>query len=141
MPYEYLEHQADVGLEATGATLEEALRDGVTGLLNLLVDVETVEPREEVPVQASAEDPGALFVSLLNAVLATIDLRGMFFREFRLTRAESVDGRWVAEGVLVGEPIDLSRHAVEIEVKAATYGGFLAEHTDQGWRFRCVLDL
>ena len=65
----------------------------------------------------------------------------MFFREFRLTRAESTDGRWVAEGVLVGEPIDLSRHAVEIEVKAATYGGFLAEHTDQGWRFRCVLDL
>lgn len=141
MPYEYLEHQADIGLEATGATLEEALRDGVTGLLHLLVDVETVEPREEVPVQASAEDPGALFVSLLNAVLATIDLRGMFFREFRLTRAGQVDGQWVAEGVLVGEPIDLSRHAVEIEVKAATYGGFLAEQTNQGWRFRCVLDL
>lgn len=141
MPYEYLEHQADIGLEATGATLEEALRDGVTGLLNLLVDVETVEPREEVAVQASAEDAGALFVSLLNAVLATIDLRGMFFREFRITRAEQVNGRWIAEGVLAGEPIDLSRHAVEIEVKAATYGGFLAEQTDRGWRFRCILDI
>lgn len=141
MPFEYLEHQADIGLEATGATLEEALRDGVTGLLRLLLDTETVEPREEITVQASGEDPGALFVSLLNAVLAAIDLHGMFFREFKITRSGVSDTHWFAEGVLVGEPIDLSRHAVEIEVKAATYGGFLAEQTDQGWRFRCILDL
>lgn len=141
MPYQYLEHQADVGIEASGATLEEALADGVAGLLRLLVDVETVEPRVEVPIEARADDPGALFVGLLNAVLAAIDVHGMFFRDVRLTRAGQEDGQWVAEGVLVGEPIDLDRHAVEIEVKAATYGGFLAEHDERGWRFRCILDL
>jgi len=47
----------------------------------------------------------------------------------------------VVEGTLWGEPIDLNRHAVEIEVKAATYGGLLAEENEAGWRLRCVLDL
>lgn len=141
MPYEYLDHEADIGLEATGTRLEEALRDGVQGLLALLVDPETVEPREAVPVQASGDDPGALYVALLNAVLAAVDLYGMFFRDFELTRLEHVDDHWVVEGTLYGEPIDLEHHAVEIEVKAATYGGLLAEQTDTGWRLRCVLDL
>jgi len=141
MPYEYLDHEADIGLEATGASLEEALRDGVRGLLALLVDPETVEPRQAVPVQATASDPGSLFVALLNAVLAAVDLHGMFFRDFELRHLEQVDDHWVVEGTLWGEPIDLNRHAVEIEVKAATYGGLLAEENEAGWRLRCVLDL
>ncbi len=141
MPYEYLDHEADIGLEATGTDLAEALRDGVRGLLALLVDPETVEPREVVPVEASGEDPGSLFVALLNAVLAAVDVHRMFFRDFELTRLEQVENQWVAEGRLYGEPIDLGRHAVEIEVKAATYGGLLAERTESGWRLRCVLDL
>jgi len=141
MPYEYLDHEADIGLEATGASLEEALRDGVRGLLALLVDPETVEPRQAVPVQATASDPGSLFVALLNAVLAAVDLHGMFFRDFELTHLEQVDDHWAVEGTLWGEPIDLNRHAVEIEVKAATYGGLLAEENEAGWRLRCVLDL
>jgi SHS2 domain-containing protein len=141
MPYEYLDHEADIGLEATGASLEEALRDGVRGLLALLVDPETVEPRQAVPVQVTASDPGSLFVALLNAVLAAVDLHGMFFRDFELTHLEQVDDHWVVEGTLWGEPIDLNRHAVEIEVKAATYGGLLAEENEAGWRLRCVLDL
>lgn len=141
MPYEYLDHEADIGLEATGTDLAEALRDGVRGLLALLVDPETVEPREVVPVEASGEDPGSLFVALLNAVLAAVDVHRMFFRDFELTRLERVENQWVVEGRLYGEPIDLERHAVEIEVKAATYGGLLAERTESGWRLRCVLDL
>ncbi|MCX7624286.1 MAG: archease [Thermomicrobium sp.] len=141
MPYEYLDHEADIGLEATGASLEEALQDGVRGLLALLVDPETVEPRETVTVQARGEDPGSLYVALLNAVLAAVDLHRMFFRDFELTHLAQVDDHLVVEGKLYGEPIDLGRHAVEIEVKAATYGGLLAERTDSGWRLRCVLDL
>jgi len=141
MPYEYLDHEADIGLEATGASLAEALEEGVRGLLALLVDPETVEPRDTVRVEASGADPGALFVALLNAVLAAVDVNRMFFRDFAITRLERVDDHWVVEGKLVGEPIDLERHAVEIEVKAATYGGLVAEQTERGWRLRCVLDL
>ncbi len=141
MPYEYLDHEADIGLQATGRRLEEALQDGVRGLLALLVDPETVEPRETVTVEASGEDPGALFVALLNAVLAAVDLHGMFFRDFEVTRLERVNEHWIVQGNLIGEPIDLQRHDVEIEVKAATYGGLSVEQDEAGWRLRCVLDL
>ncbi|MBX6340997.1 MAG: archease [Thermomicrobiaceae bacterium] len=141
MPYEYLDHQADVGLLARGATLEEALRDAVAGLLNLLADTETVEPRASVPVEASGSDPASLFVALLNAVLAEKDLRQMLFHSFELTDLGREGERWVARGALRGEPIDLSRHVVDTEVKAATYAGLVAEEGAGGWTLRCVLDL
>jgi SHS2 domain-containing protein len=140
MPYEYVDHQADVGLLATGETLEQALRDGVLGLLALMVEPDSVRPERAVPIEASGDDAGALYVDLLNAVLAAKDIDGMFFHDFRIDQLWRDDG-WTLVGELVGEPIDLERHEVDADVKAATYGGLLGERDGRGWRLRCVLDL
>lgn len=141
MPYELLDHQADVGLQATGPTLAEALADGVRGMLSLMVDRETVQPRDVVEISASGSDPGSLYVDLLNAVLAAKDINGHFFDDITIRRLEEQDDEWELNGWLSGEPVDLSRHAVDSDVKAATYGGLLVRHDDDGWLLRCVLDL
>jgi SHS2 domain-containing protein len=141
MPYELIDHQADVGLQATGETLEEALIDGVRGLLSLMVDRDTVEPTGSSRIDASGDDPGALYVDLLNAVLAAKDIHGMFFHDIELQEIDEQDGTWRLAATLSGEPIDLSRHEVDSDVKAATYGGLLVQHDENGWLLRCVLDL
>jgi SHS2 domain-containing protein len=141
MPYSYIDHQADVGLLATGDTLEEALADGVLGLLALMVDPATVRPGQDVPIEASGGDPAALYVALLNAVLALKDIHGLFFHDVRITDLRQTDDGWTVVGELRGEPFDRERHEVGSDVKAATYGGLLAEQDTYGWRLRCVLDL
>jgi SHS2 domain-containing protein len=141
MPYELIDHQADVGLQATGETLEEALIDGVRGMLSLMVDRDTVEPTGSSRIDASGDDPGALYVDLLNAVLGAKDIHGMFFHDIELQEIDEQDGTWRLAATLSGEPIDLSRHEVDSDVKAATYGGLLVQHDENGWLLRCVLDL
>ena len=141
MPYRYLEHEADVGLEGFGGTAEEAIAGGVQGLLDLLVDTSTVRPLEVTTVTATAIDLGALFVALLNAVIAEQDISGHFFQSFRLDGLARRDADWQAWGTLVGEPIDLARHAVGNEVKAATYAGLLVRDEPGAVSVRCVLDL
>ena len=42
---------------------------------------------------------------------------------------------------LVGEKIDLRKHDVQNEVKAATYSGLKAELTEGQVQLQCVLDI
>lgn len=141
MPYSYLEHEADVGLEGTGETIEEAIESGIQGLLDLMVDTETIRPADSISVRAEASEPATLFVALLNAVLAERDISGWFFRGFRIDSLEEKDGHWWVEGILCGEPIDLSRHSIGNEVKAATYSGLRFINRPDFKSFRCVLDI
>jgi SHS2 domain-containing protein len=141
MTYTFLEHEADIGIEATGSTIEEALEVGVQGMLDLMVDTEAVEPTDATPVTAEGSDPGGLFVALLNAVLAERDIAGHFFRSFRIDRLEQSDDHWRVEGVLWGEPVDLKRHSVGNEVKAATYSGLRFTDEPDSKTLRCILDI
>lgn len=141
MPYELIDHMADIGLQATGPTLRDALADGVRGMLSLLVDRETVQAVDEVEIAASGSDPASLFVDLLNAVLAATDINNAFFHDITIDTLDEREHQWTLIARLQGEPIDLTRHAVDNDVKAATYGGLLARQDEQGWLLRCVLDL
>jgi SHS2 domain-containing protein len=141
MTWELLEHQADVGLQSTGPTLEITLVEGVRGMLSLMVDPATVKPSDTLTVEASGSDPGALYVDLLNAVLAAKDIHNVFFHDIEIDTLQEHDDGWHVSCRLFGEPIDLERHAVDSDVKAATYGGLRVQHDERGWLLRCVLDL
>jgi SHS2 domain-containing protein len=141
MPYVYLDHEADIGLEGSGSTIEEAFESGVQGLLDLMVDTDTVAPADRTNVQAEGTDPASLFISMLNAVLAERDITGQFFKRFELEKLECVNGLWFAEGTLTGEPVDFARHDVGNEVKAATYSGLRFLDKSGYKSFRCVLDI
>jgi SHS2 domain-containing protein len=142
MPYEYLDHTADIGLRGRGDTLAEALRQGALGLFHLMVDLERVVPQQEVPIECAASDPASLFVQLLNELLAQRDLEGLFFRDIRITCLKCTsDGCWL-QGVAGGEPMDIERHQPKVEVKAATYGGLAHRVQDDGQHVvQCILDL
>ena len=141
MPWELLDHQADVGLQATGASLELALADGVRGMLSLMVDPSMVEPRQQWTITAQGSDAGSLFVDLLNSVLATKDIENVFFHDVEIELLAQKNEAWHVRCRLDGEPIDLTRHEVDSDVKAATYGGLRAVQTEEGWLLRCLLDL
>jgi SHS2 domain-containing protein len=66
--FELLEHTADVGIRARGATLEEAFEQATLGLAEVLGAL-APGPGEAVAVEVSAPDPGGLLVDWLNEVL------------------------------------------------------------------------
>ena len=140
--FEYLEHTADVGLRCWGATLQDALAAGALGMFALMVELETVSPSVEVPVECSAADPAALYVELLNELLAQRDIEGVFFCGFQITDLMQADDAWHLVGVARGELMDLQQHCPLADVKAATYGGLdYALDDRKGHVLQCVLDL
>jgi SHS2 domain-containing protein len=146
MPYEYLDHQADLGIRGIGATPEEALSQGAQAMLAAMADVETVACEQEWVQHCTAPDVPALFVEWLNELLYQREVHGLLFASARVTRLSRGEGGpgaegWVLEGIACGEPLDPKRHQVYTEVKAATYSGLDYRQEGDRYMVQCVVDL
>jgi SHS2 domain-containing protein len=148
--FELLEHTADIGIRARGASLEEVFEHATEGLAEVLGALRPggsggppgwspgesggsgeAGPGEAVAVEVSAGDPGGLLVDWLNEVLWLREVRQAVVRGVRVER--------VGDGTASGEVV-LAAGGPEPDgtlVKAVTYhrlrvepdpgGGWLAE--------------
>ena len=133
-----LEHTADVGFEAFGATREEAFRNAGRALMDTIVDLHAVEPRERVPVAATAREPAGLLVAWLSEILYLEDAEGWLFRDFEIAK---VTDRSI-EALGVGEQFQPGRHRFKLLVKAITYHQLVLEEINQGrWRAQVYVDI
>jgi SHS2 domain-containing protein len=132
-----LEHTADMGIAASGATLEELFAEAACGLMEIIAGAAAGSVREERAVTVTGGDPGELLVNWLNEVLYLFGTRGFFPVDFEV---EEVAGNRLRARV-GGEPFDPLRHAVEREVKAVTYHRLLVEKTNGLWHARVYVDL
>ncbi len=123
MPYEYLDHEADIGILSTGDTLEETFEEGAKAMFDVMVDLDTVEGHQQVEIAVEATDVAALFVEWLNELLAQSDIKGMFFSNFCVEQIESLEGIYRLRGIAFGEVRDPNKHNIKTEVKGATYYG------------------
>jgi SHS2 domain-containing protein len=141
MPYEYLDHEADVGVRGIGGSVGEALAEGARAMLHLMVNPETVTLDTEIEVRCEADDLEALFVALLNELLYLREVESTTLADVRVTGLRETEEGWALEAVALGEPFDPEAHAFGTEVKAATYYG-LKYYTEDGRHvFQCVVDV
>ena len=147
--FELLEHTADVGIRARGATLEEAFEQATLGLAEVQgalapgPEEEAADPeerarasREAVAVEVSAADPGGLLVDWLNEVLWLTETRRAGVAGVRVERA----GDGTASGAVVlssGGPAPDGTF-----VKAVTYHRLRVEpNPGGGWLVEVYLDV
>jgi SHS2 domain-containing protein len=141
MPYEYLDHEADVGVRGIGATPGEALVEGARAMLHVMVNPKTVALTVEIPVRCQAVDLESLFVTLLNELLYLREVKAVTLVDLSITRLEETDDGWMLEGEAAGEPLDPDKHEFYTEVKAATYFGLEYYTEDDRHVIQCVVDI
>ena len=136
MPFGYFEHIADVGIIGRGKTLERAFEEGAKAMFNVMVEIKKVAPKKTVKVSCSASNREELFVEWLNALLAQATIRGMVFSKFSVKIKDTK-----LSGTASGEKLDVKRHEVKTEVKAATYGSLFVGKEDNDFVAKCVVDV
>ncbi len=143
--FEIIEHPADVGFLAYGATLEDLFANAALAMLSLGCALEAIEEREQREVAASGPDIEALLYAWLADILAAGDAEQLVFRRVEVTRFRlgKVDGEAQSEarGIAYGEKFDRKRHAAGTYIKAVTYHQLRVEHTPDGWRAQVFLDV
>lgn len=124
MPWNVVEHTADVGLEATGPTLEAAIADLVAGFGALVCPEGEVAPTTEREIEVRADELDALVVDLLDEINYIHQVEHFVPAEAAIDLDED-DRR--ARVLLRGEAYDPDTHGHLMEIKATTYHGFEIE--------------
>jgi len=139
MDYETFEHEADIGIAGYGSTLEEAFENAARAMFSVMVELESVEPKDEVRVRVEAEEADILLVEWLNELLSQAHLNEMLFSEFDVRIQGQEPMR--LEGTARGEKLNPEKHELKVEVKAATYSMLEVGREGERYFARCVVDV
>ena len=136
-PFEVLEHTADIGFRAWGATPAELFENAAQAMMSIAAETETIDPSGEVAIQATGEDYESLLVNWLSEVLYRFDAGLFAASHFRVDKIEPT----MLEGRLMGETRDPARHRWKLIVKAVTYHDIEVFERDGRWESRIFLDI
>ncbi len=136
-PWQHFRHEADIGVRGVGKSIAGAFAQAAIALTAVITDPRRVNPKQAVPIAASAANPELLFVDWLNALIFEMTTRRMLFARFEVKIRE---GKLLATAW--GEAIDPERHAPAVEPKGATYTDLAVRRRDDGnWLAQCVVDV
>jgi len=135
--FRLLAHTADMGIEATGASLEEVFIEAARGLRSMIFGEAPIVAARKVPVEIHGADSGELLVGWLSEILYLFEVRGLAPADFVI---DEISGG-VLRAAVLGETFDPARHTVEREVKAITYHQLSVARDVAGWRARLYVDL
>ena len=136
-PYRVLEHTADVGFEAFGGTREEVFANAARGLTDLMVDLDSIAPRDSTTLGIEGSDAPALLVNWLSEILYLWETEQQLFREYEIGHLSDRHIKAVARG----ERFDPARHRLKLLVKAITYHQLSLGRIADGWHACVYVDI
>jgi SHS2 domain-containing protein len=167
--YEIFEHTADLGIRVRAGSLSELFAEAAKGLFSVMVaNLDAARTVEEVALRLQGENMEELLHDWLAELLYTFCTRRLVLAEFKVQVEEetaAVDVGWdersdvpppaartpggtalrlshpTLTATARGEPIDLKRHEIDVEVKAITWCGFKVERTADGWLAEVIVDI
>jgi SHS2 domain-containing protein len=126
VPFEAVEHTADLAYIARGRSLSELFENAALGMLHFLADPRTIRPAEEDSIDVQGADLEELLVAWLQEILFRLEVGRRIYRDYRVISIELPRLRAVARG----EALDPSRHVLHTDIKAATYHQLRIERGD-----------
>lgn len=137
MDYRIFDHTADLGVEATGATLEELYAGAAFALFDLLTDLSAVRAGVAREIIVSGEDPAELLVNFLRENLYGWNGEGFLMKSCLIREVKPQR----LSALLRGETYDPARHRILKEIKAVTYHQASVEKIGNVWVARVIFDV
>ncbi|MEW6142994.1 MAG: archease [Chloroflexota bacterium] len=135
--FKTIDHTADIGIVAYGRTLKDLFSNAAAALFSLISDLESVRTIETQAIVVTAPDRESLLVRWLNELVYLWDTEHLLFSRFKILRLTPQR----LEAKCFGERLDLSRHLVHRDVKAATYHMLQIIRDNRGYRTRVIFDI
>ncbi len=140
--WQHYEHEADIGIEGIGASIEVAFIQAALALTAVITEPKNVSPESEVEISCEAPNDELLFVDWLNALIFEMADRKMLFSRFDVEITSQQPHASSLHAKVWGEMIDQARHQPVVEIKGATYTTLqVYEDSDHIWHAQTVVDV
>ena len=139
--FKFLEHIADVFIEAYGKDVVEAFQNVAIGLGHLYVESENVESKEEKKIEVEAEDEKALLFDFLNNIITFHDADNLIFHEVKVESLIERDGTFYLIATIKGEQYDPEKHEQGTVAKAPTYHEMKIQKEQEKYTIKVLIDI
>jgi SHS2 domain-containing protein len=132
-----LDHPSDIGIEARGRSLAETFEQAARGLMSVILDLATVDLREERQVEVRGTDYEQLLVKWLSEILYLYDGQQFVSSKFDVKQLNATG----LKATVHGEPFSTRKHSTKLDVKAVTYHQLSVRENNDGAMVRVFLDI
>ena len=136
LPFEVIDHTADIGIIARGKDLPTLFSNAAAGMLSLLIDVDTLRQDTSKEIRLEAGDRETLMVQWLNEILYITYTERLVLCKFDIVIEEN---RLAAR--CTGQEVDLKDNRIRREIKAATYHDLDIAQRDGGYWVKIIFDI
>ena len=138
MSYKFLDHATDAIIEVTAKDLKEAFTVAANAEINLTLDQDKVEEKEERKFSAKGKDLHYLLFSWLEEIPFVLITEGFAIK--RLEFDIEKNNGYSIDAIAYGETLDVKKHNFKVEIKAPTFYD-MEIREDDGVYMRFLLDL
>ena len=138
MSYKFLDHATDAIIEVTAKDLKEAFSVTADAVINLTLDQDKVEEKDQKKFSAQGKDLRYLLFSWLEEIPFILITEGFAIKrvEFEIIEKNS----YKIDAIAYGEQLDFHKHNFKVEIKAPTFYDMEIRQND-GVYMRFLLDL
>jgi len=139
--FKFLEHTADAYVEAYGTSIEEAFENAALATIEVMTELEKVEPKTEDALEVEAHDEYALLYSWLEELLVKFELTGKLYSRFKISSIEKIPGGLKLKAKAWGEPYNPEKHPSKVGIKSITYHQMEIVKKQKSVTLRFILDI
>jgi len=138
LSYKFLDHATDAIIEVTAKNLKEAFSVAADAEINLTLDQDKVEEKDQREFSAQGKDLYYLLFSWLEEIPFILITEGFAIKriEFDIEKNEG----YKINAKAYGEPLDFKKHNFKVEIKAPTFYDMEIKENDKVY-MRFLLDL
>ena len=139
--FRFIEHTADVIIEAWAPTLEGVFEQSAIAMYEVMTDTSKIDRVVEKRVETEGFDLENLLLRWLEELLSITDSEGIVFGEFIVEKIEKTNDSYIIRSRCLGEEFNPEKHESRTEVKAVTYSQMRIWREDNLWKARFTLDI
>jgi len=138
LSYKFLDHATDAIIEVTAKDLKEAFSVTADAVINLTLDQDKVEEKDQKDFSANGKDLRYLLFSWIEEITFVLITQGFAIKrlEFDIDEKEG----YKINAKAYGEPLDLHKHNFKVEIKAPTFYE-MEIRQDKGVYMKFLVDL
>jgi SHS2 domain-containing protein len=138
LSYRFLDHATDAIIEVTAKDLKEAFSVTADAVINLTLDQDKVEEKDQKEFSAQGKDLSYLLFSWLEEITFVLITQGFAIKRIEFDIEENKGYKITAKAY--GESLDFHKHNFKVEIKAPTFYE-MEIRQDEGVFMRFLLDL
>ena len=136
--YEIIDHTADLGIRAYGATLPKLFENIALGMLETIADLNSIDEKREIEINAQGDTLEDLLVAFLGELLFQHEVLEILFKRVEILQFNENN----LSAVAYGEGKNPQKHVIYTAIKNVTYHQLKVEQSADGtWETLVIFDL